>query len=51
MTGNLAKIRTTGKKSPVGMRRENARMLDFQRISVFWGLFGRCIGHVNDEAT
>ena len=49
MTGNLAKIRTTGEKSPVGVRRKTAEMLDFRRISVFEGLSGRRIGHVGDQ--
>jgi len=51
MTGNLARIRTTGEKSPVGVRRKKAKMLDFLRFSVSWGLSERHIGHVSDEAT
>ena len=34
MTGNIAKTRTTEEKSPVEMRRKDAKMLDFRPISV-----------------
>jgi hypothetical protein len=36
-------------KSVVEVRRRNAQMLDFRRISVSWGLSGKRIGHVGDQ--
>jgi len=51
MTGNAAKTRTIEGKWAVEVRRKTAKMLDFRRISVSWGLFARRIGHVSDEAT
>lgn len=51
MTGNIAKICVTQEKSPVEVRRKNAKMLDFRRISVFGGLSGRRIGHVADQTS
>jgi len=51
MTGNMAKIRTIEGKSVVEVRRRNAQMLDFRRISVFWGLSGKRIGHVGDQTS
>jgi len=39
MTGNRAKICTTEEKSPVEVRRKNAKMLGSRRISVFFGAF------------
>jgi hypothetical protein len=35
MIGNIVKNRTTEEKSPVGVCRQNAKILDFRRISVF----------------
>ena len=35
MTGNIVKNRTTEEKSPVEVRRKNAKTLEFRRISVF----------------
>jgi len=47
MTGNSAKIHTSGKKSPVEVRRKTAEIIDFRRIGVFVGLHGKRIGHVD----
>jgi hypothetical protein len=47
MTSNRVKIRTTEKKSPVEVRRKSAKISDFQRIGVPWGLWGGFIGRVD----
>ena len=44
MTGNGAKIWTGNQKSPVKVRRRNAKILDFRRISECCGLSGICVG-------
>jgi hypothetical protein len=44
MTGNRSKIWTGNEKSLVEVRRKSAKMLDFQRIRVSWGLSGRFTG-------
>ncbi len=44
MTGSGAKIWTGNQKSPVKVRRRNAKILDFRRISGCCGLSGRCVG-------
>jgi len=49
MTGNGAKIWTGNEKSLVEVRRKNAKMLDFQRIGVSWGLPDRRIGRVDGQ--
>jgi hypothetical protein len=50
MTGNGAKIWTGDEKSPVEVRRKNAKMLGLRRIGLFGGLSARLMGHIGDEA-
>ena len=42
-------IRTTEEKSPVGVRRKTAEMMDFRRISVFKGFSQRHAGYVGGQ--
>jgi len=49
LTVNEAKIRITEEKSPVGAPRKSAKILDFQRIGLSWGLSGRFIGRVDGQ--
>jgi hypothetical protein len=49
MTCRRAKICITEDKSPVEVRRRTAEILDFRRINVFVGLYGRRIGRVSDR--
>ena len=41
LTDSAAKIRKTEEKSEVEVRRKNAKLLDFRRISAFLGLSER----------
>jgi len=47
MTGNIAKICVTQEKSPVEVCRDSAKMLYFQRITVFGALSGTCVNRVD----
>jgi len=49
MTGNITKICAAQDKSAVEVRRKNAKMLDFRRISMFVGLSGRLMGHADGQ--
>jgi hypothetical protein len=49
MTGNITKIYATQDKSAVELRQEKAKMLDFRRIGVLAGLYGRRMGHIGDQ--
>lgn len=49
MTGNVGKTRTTEEESLVEVRRKDAKMLDFRRISVFRGLSERRVRHVGEQ--
>lgn len=49
MTGKGASIRTVEEKSLVTVCQESAKMLDFWRIGVSWGLSGRCICRVDGQ--
>ena len=51
MTGKRANICVTEDESPVEVRRRTVEMLGFRRISMFWGLVSRRIGHVGDQMT
>jgi hypothetical protein len=46
VTGNVAKIRTTGEKSPDGVRRRNTKMRGLGRIGVFRGPSASRIGQL-----
>jgi hypothetical protein len=48
MTGKRATICITEDKSPVEVRRKMAEMMDFRRISIYWGLSEKRIGHFGD---
>ena len=49
MTGNGAKNRIAEEKSMAAVRQESAKMLDFPRIGISWGLSGRSIGQVDGQ--
>ena len=49
MTGSTAKILTSGERALVYVARKSAKMLDFRRISVCWGLSNRCIGCADSQ--
>ena len=49
MTDSTAKIRKTEEESSVEVRRKSAKMLDFQRIGVSWGLLVKLIGHADGQ--
>ncbi len=47
MTGNGAGTRIAAEKLLVEMRGKSARILNFQRMGVSWGLSGKCIGRID----
>jgi hypothetical protein len=49
MTGERAKFCFAEDRSPVGVHRRTAEMLDFRRISVFEGLSQRHAAYVGDQ--
>jgi hypothetical protein len=51
MPAGGAKICTTDEESRVELRRKSSKILDFRRISVSGGLFGRLTGSVDGEAS
>ncbi len=46
---NGAKIRFAEEKPVAEVRRNSAKMLDFHRIGVSWGLSGRCMDRVDGQ--
>ena len=45
----LSSVVTTEERSTVEVRRRKAPVLDFRRISVFWGFSGRRMRYVSDQ--
>ena len=49
VTGSAGKVRAGDEKSTVEVRRKTAKMLDYQRIGVFWGRSDRNVYRVGDQ--